>query len=217
MTTTAGGQLVATAAGPTRIWPAEAAEPRLRLVLGPGASGVPHSRDLLALAAQLPEQGISVLRAEPAWRVAGRRVAPRPEAVDDAWCALVETLPRDVPLLVGGRSSGARAACRTAVRTDAAGVVALAFPLHLPGRPERSRFPELAGSAVPTLVVQGERDTFGRPEEFTPGAYEMVVVPHADHGMAVPKAQSQEAALATVVGAVLDWLDNREWPHRAAR
>jgi hypothetical protein len=99
-------------------------------------------------------------------------------------------------------------ACRTARAVGAAAVVALAFPLHPPGRPERSRWDELAGAGVPTLVVQGDRDAFGRPSEFPPGEHEVVVVPHADHGMAVPKSQDQAAALDRVVTAVTGWLGN---------
>lgn len=202
---------VETPVGVARLHAAEATQPRLRLVLGPGASGAPNARDLMALAGALPDHGVSVVRVEPPWRVAGKRIAPRPPVIDDAWQAVVAALPADVPLLTGGRSSGARAACRTAVATGAAGVVALAFPLHLPGRPEKSRFAELAGSGVPTLVVQGERDTFGRPDEFGAGEFDLVTVAHADHGMAVPKADNQQAALAVVVDAVLTWLDAREW------
>ncbi|MGH8776008.1 MAG: alpha/beta family hydrolase, partial [Jiangellaceae bacterium] len=90
----------------------------------------------------------------------------------------------------------------------AAAVVALAFPLHPPGRPERSRLAELTGAGVPTLVVQGERDSFGRPEEFPSGDFDLVTVPHADHGMAVPKAHDQREALELVVRTVLSWLGN---------
>jgi uncharacterized protein len=113
-----------------------------------------------------------------------------------------------VPLAVGGRSAGARVACRTAQDVGAAGVVALAFPLHPPGRPERSRLAELTGAGVPTLVLQGERDPFGRPEEFSAGPFELVAVPHADHGLAVPAAHDQRETMEHIVHTVRDWLGN---------
>ncbi len=104
-------------------------------------------------------------------------------------------------------------ACRTAAELDAAGVLALAFPLHPPGRPEKSRAEELTGAGRPTLVVQGGRDPFGRPEEFPPPSaetpYELVEVPHGDHGFAVPKKAdlTQDEALAVITDAVAGWLE----------
>lgn len=195
---------VTTPVGDARFWTDEADEPRARLVLGHGAGGGPDATDLRALAEQLPGAGVSVVRLEQPWRVAGKRVAPRPQTLDEAWLAALDVLERDVPMLVGGRSAGARVACRTAESTAAAGVVALSFPLHPPGKPERSRQDELltAAAAVPTLVVQGERDTFGRPDEFPDGPYRLVPIGHADHGMAVPKAHDRRAATAAVVAAV---------------
>ena len=109
--------------------------------------------------------------------------------------------------MVGGRSAGARSAARTARELGASGYLALSFPLHPPGRPERSRLDELTAVRVPTLVVQGERDAFGRPDEFPPDR-EMTVVPGADHGLQVPKrgVVTQEVAMAIVVEAVLEWV-----------
>ena len=109
--------------------------------------------------------------------------------------------------MVGGRSAGARSAARTATYLGAAGVLALSFPLHPPGRPEKSRVAELAGAGVPVLVIQGERDPMGRPEEFPEGT-ELVVVPAADHGLKVPKSAplSQEDVGAMVVEATLEWI-----------
>ncbi|PLW74391.1 hydrolase, partial [Streptomyces sp. DJ] len=103
---------------------------------------------------------------------------------------------------------GARVACRTARPLGASAVLALAFPLHPPGRPERSRADELLGTGLPTLVVQGDRDPFGRPEEFPAGS-EVAPVPGGDHGFAVPKsaAVGQEEALRRLTAAVADWLD----------
>ncbi|MBW5487014.1 alpha/beta hydrolase family protein, partial [Streptomyces bambusae] len=101
-----------------------------------------------------------------------------------------------------------RVACRTGRELGALAVLALSFPLHPPGRPEKSRAGELTGSALPTLVVQGARDPFGRPEEFPDGDFELVEVPYGDHGFAVPKKAevSQEEALEVITGAVADWL-----------
>lgn len=206
--------LVPTPVGDARLWSDEAERPRLRLVLGHGASGGLHARDLTALTSSLPADGVSVVRVEQPFAVAGKRIGPRPPVLDEAWLAAVGTLPRDVPLVVGGRSAGARVACRTATALDAVAVVCLAFPLHLPGKPERSRLPELAGAsaALPVLVVQGERDTFGRPEEFPPGPHQLITVAHAGHGMGVPKAHDQRAALDTVVGAVRTFLTDTLLP-----
>ncbi len=115
-------------------------------------------------------------------------------------------------MVAGGRSAGARVACRTAAELGAAGVLALAFPLHPPGRPEKSRAEELTGAGRPTLVVQGGRDPFGRPEEFPPPGgqdpYELVEVAYGDHGFAVPKKAdtTQDEALRTITDAVGEWL-----------
>jgi uncharacterized protein len=136
------------------------------LVLGHGAGGGIGAADLVALARGLPSQGITVVRVEQPWRVAGRKVAARPPVLDAAWQEIIPALRRRrqlarLPLIAGGRSAGARVACRTATATGATGVLALSFPLHLPGRPEQSRAAELLGAGVPTLVIQGERDSFG--------------------------------------------------------
>jgi hypothetical protein len=202
-------RVVTTSEGNARLVVDEAnGQVRGMLVLGHGASGGIQARDLVALATNLPASGITVVRVEQPWRLAGGRVAPAPRTLDRAWLEVLETVPRESPIAVGGRSAGARVACRTARAVGAAAVVALAFPLHPPGRPERSRWDELAGAGVPTLVVQGDRDAFGRPSELPPGQHEVVVVPHADHGMAVPKSQDQAAALDRVVTAVTGWLGN---------
>ncbi len=113
-----------------------------------------------------------------------------------------------LPVVAGGRSAGARVACRTARALDAHAVLALSFPLHPPGRPESSRAAELLDAGVPALVVQGANDPFGRPDEFPAGGHELVPVPWADHGFAVPKraAITQEEALDVITEAVADWL-----------
>lgn len=200
-------QLVPTPHGDARLHRDRSRHPVATLLLGHGAGGGVDSPDLEALAAELPRQGISVVRVEQPWRVAGRRIAPRPEVLDVCFVAAANALRVRTPLVVGGRSAGARSAARTARELGASGVVALSFPLHPPGRPERSRLDELEAVTVPTLVVQGERDAFGRPEEFPPDR-ELTVVPGADHGLKVPKRGpvTAEVAMAIVVEAVLEFV-----------
>lgn len=207
---------VDTPAGEARItWhPAPAGKARLVLALGHGAGGGIEARDLRALAAALPALGISVALAEQPWRVAGKKVAAAPKVLDAGWNALWPAFAAPgLPVVAGGRSAGARVACRTAAELGAAGVLALAFPLHPPGRPEKSRAEELLGAGRPVLVVQGGRDAFGRPGEFPErgaraGSYELVEVDGGDHGFAVPKKSgpTQEEALAVITGAVAAWL-----------
>ena len=200
-------QLVRTPYGDARLHRDRSRHPVATLLLGHGAGGGVDSADLEALAAELPRQGISVVRVEQPWRVAGRKIAPRPEVLDACFVAAANALRVRTPLVVGGRSAGARSAARTARELGASGVVALSFPLHPPGRPERSRLDELEAVTVPTLVVQGERDAFGRPEEFPPDR-ELTVVPGADHGLKVPKRGpvTAEVAMAIVVEAVLEFV-----------
>jgi hypothetical protein len=200
--------MVTTPVGDARLTVAAARSERGTLVLGHGAGGGIGARDLAALAAALPGEGITVIRVEQPWRVSDKKAAPAPATLDRGWLAAVDSVARDVPLAVGGRSAGARVACRTATDVGAVAVVALAFPLHPPGRPEKSRLAELTGAGVPTLVLQGERDSFGRPGEFPAGRFDLVPVPHADHGMAVPAAHDQRAAMTQVVDTVLNWLGN---------
>jgi uncharacterized protein len=180
------------------------------LVLSHGAGNGIEARDLAALAADLPRQGITVALFEQPWRVAGRRIATAPATLDVGLTAAVAQLRPTAPFVVGGRSAGARSATRCAARLGAAGCLALAFPLHPPGRPGSSRLAELEAvydAGVPTLVVQGERDAMGLPEEF-PDSAELAVVPGADHGFRVPARGplSQADALGLVVEAVLEWI-----------
>jgi uncharacterized protein len=200
-------RLVATAHGDARIVRNRSRGAVATLLLGHGAGGGIESPDLAALAAHLPRQGVSVVRVEQPWRVAGKKIAPRPQVLDECFVAVARRLRVRTPLVVGGRSAGARSAARSAHRLGASGFLGLAFPLHPPGRPDKSRLAELEAVTVPTLVVQGERDTFGAPEEFPPDR-ELTVIPGADHGFKVPRRGpvSSDEAMAIVVEAVLEWI-----------
>lgn len=193
--------------GPGRLVTNRARGAVATLLLSHGAGNGIEARDLDALARHLPRHGITVVRFEQPWRVAGRKIATPPATLDAGLTAAADVLRTRTPLVVGGRSAGARSAARTAKGLGAVGCLALAFPLHPPGRPERSRLPELAGARLPTLVVQGEADTMGRPEEF-PADTELAVVPSADHGFKVPARAplSQDDALAIVVESTLEWI-----------
>ena len=137
------------------------------LVLGHGAGGGLESPDLVGAAEAARSVGLSVALVEQPYRVAGRRSPAPARQLDVAWTSVVLQLREGplggLPVLTGGRSSGARVACRTAAETDSVAVLCLAFPLHPPGHPEKSRLPELDAVRVPTLVVQGESDPFGTP------------------------------------------------------
>ncbi|MCI0156042.1 hydrolase [Leifsonia shinshuensis] len=190
---------VPTAAGPGRLTVVAAARPRAVLWLGHGAGGGIGAVDLTVLASALPSGGITVVRYEQPWRVAGKRVASRPAALDAAWletAPVVDEFAGGLPVIAGGRSAGARVACRTAGAAGAVAVLCLAFPLHPPGRPEASRLDELLTPTVPVLVLQGDRDTFGAAEvlrsevESASGSHDVriVTVPGADHGMKTLKS-----------------------------
>ncbi|GAB2706271.1 alpha/beta hydrolase family protein [Kitasatospora kifunensis] len=213
--------MVTTAVGEARIsWHRATGGATAVLGLGHGAGGGIEAPDLAALAAALPSRGITVALVEQPWRVAGKKVAPAPRTLDAGWLPVAERLAAEgLPLVVGGRSAGARVACRTGAASGAVAVLALAFPLHPPGKPERSRVEELLGSGLPTLVVQGERDSFGVPEEFPvfpadqadqadPAHQRLVPVPYANHGFALPKSAplGQPEALELVTEAVAQWL-----------
>ena len=156
-------------------------------MLGHGAGGGVAAPDLLAATEAANSVGFSVALVEQPYRVAGRRSPAPARQLDEAWLAVVEQLRETVvgqlPLVCGGRSAGARVACRTAEATHAAGVLCLAFPLHPPGRgddPAKSRLPELAAVRVPVLVVQGESDPFGMPPR---GRGRKVVRVPGDHSL----------------------------------
>lgn len=150
--------------GPARAHLHPAHDATAVLVLGHGAGGGVGAPDLVGVTKAATARGISVVLLEQPYRVAGRRSPAPATQLDAAWIAVVEQLDLPgLPLFCGGRSSGARVACRTAAATGAAAVLCLAFPVHPPGRPEKSRLNELDGVKVPVLVVQGERDPFGMP------------------------------------------------------
>jgi predicted alpha/beta-hydrolase family hydrolase len=180
-----------------------AREPRAALVLGHGASGGVASRDLVAVTEVALSEGVSVVLVEQPYRVAGRRAPAPARQLDVAWSAVIDHLRegelKGLPLVVGGRSLGARVACRTAAASGAIGVLCLAFPLQPPRRSGSSaapsRLPELDEVTVPTLVVQGARDPFGIP----PAAARRTVVQ-------VPGNHSLRTDLEAVAAAVKKWL-----------
>lgn len=209
---------VATSAGLGRWHVSEPVRPRARalVALGHGAGGGVEARDLVLVTQALVSGGFRVARFEQPWRAAGRRVAGPPAQLDAAWCEALPVLRAGeqdqlLPLVVGGRSAGARVACRTAGRAGAVGVVALAFPLHPPGRPERSRNDELPPG--PVLVVQGGRDPFGTPDDVVrasnvPLSLTVLAVPGADHALRVSRSApiTQREADEIVVVGVRRWV-----------
>jgi uncharacterized protein len=186
--------------GPARAHVTKRRGSRGGLILGHGAGGGVGTRDLSAASEAAANAGFSVVLLEQPYRVAGRR-SPAPAAqLDAAWIAAVAHLRtralRGLPLVCGGRSSGARVACRTSAQTGAIGVLCLAFPLHPPGRPDApSRQSELDGVRVPVLVVQGESDPFGLP---APGPQRTVVTVKGNHSL--------RSELETVRSAIAEWL-----------
>jgi uncharacterized protein len=191
--------------GPARAHLHAVDKPRGVLVLGHGAAGGVDARDLVAVTNEVLSRRCDVVLVEQPYRVAGRRSPAPAHQLDTAWRAVVDHLRatdlRDRPLVVGGRSAGARVACRTASETGAVGVVCLAFPLQPParrsGEPAPSRLPELDALAIPVLVVQGERDRFGIPP---PATLRTVVEVRGDHSL--------KTDLDSVARAVGDWLED---------
>jgi predicted alpha/beta-hydrolase family hydrolase len=184
--------------GPARAYVEAVDSPVAALVLGHGAGGGVESPDLVGAAQAARSAGLSVALVEQPYRVAGRRSPAPAGQLDAAWTAVVSQLRegplRGLPILTGGRSAGARVACRTAAETESVAVLCLAFPLHPPGRPEKSRLAELDSVRVPTLVVQGERDPFGIPP---PGPARTVTLIPGTHSLRNTSA---------VTAAVSDWL-----------
>jgi len=191
--------------GQAKVYLHSAEEPRAALVLGHGAGGGVTSRDLVAVTEVARSVGVSVALVEQPYRVAGRRSPAPARQLDAAWTAVIEQLKagelRGLRLIVGGRSLGARVACRTADATGAVAVLCLAFPLQPPrraaGSAAASRLPELEHVQVPTLVVQGERDPFGMPPA---AAQRTVVQVRGDHSL--------RTDLQAVAAAVRSWLSD---------
>jgi predicted alpha/beta-hydrolase family hydrolase len=185
--------------GPARAHVHAAADPRAALVLGHGAGGGVAALDLVATRDVALSEHVTVALVEQPYHVAGRRSPAPAHQLDTAWTTVIDHLRgaelHNLPLIVGGRSSGARVACRTAAVTGATGVLCLAFPLHPPGKPSSSRLPELEAVTVPILVVQGVRDPFGMPP---PGALRTIVQVQSDHSL-----RGDTAAIADAVGV---WL-----------
>lgn len=192
--------------GPARVHLHRVRGARAALVLGHGAGGGVGAPDLVRATAVAVDRGVTVALVEQPYRVAGRRSAAPAPQLDAAWVAVVRALRarrlRGLPLVVGGRSSGARVACRTAVELGAAGVLCLAFPLQPPARSSGtvppSRQDELDGAGVPVLVVQGEGDQFGMPRSSRARARKVVRV-RGNHSL-----RSDLGAIGDAVGA---WLD----------
>jgi hypothetical protein len=175
----------------------EAENPRCLLLLGHGAGGSVDAPDLLAARDAALAVGVSVARVTQPYRVAGRRGMPPHPTLEQPWLDVAAELGRrfpGLPHIFGGRSAGARVACRTAAEGDAVAVACLAYPVHPPGKPENSRMDELNAVRVPVLVVQGDRDAFGMPARRR--GRKLVVVEGADHSLkkGLPQVRSAVAA-----------------------
>jgi predicted alpha/beta-hydrolase family hydrolase len=188
---------VETPHGPARALLQESADARALMVLGHGAGGSVSAPDLMTATRAALDASVSVALVEQPYRVAGRKSQAPAAQLDAAWEAVVAALAGDVPVITGGRSAGARVACRTAAAVGAAGVLCLAFPVHPPGKPEKSRLDELDAVQVPVLVVQGESDAFGMPPPRKPNRE--VVQLAGDHSL--------KKDLPGLGAAVGDWLE----------
>ncbi|MEV5504827.1 alpha/beta family hydrolase [Nonomuraea fuscirosea] len=191
---------VMTPRGPALVQVDEVADARLLLVLTHGSAGTVEAPDLLAVRDAAVAAGVSVARVTQAFRVAGARAPGSAERQDEAWEVVLDELRAarpGLPVVQGGRSNGARVACRTAKAVGAAAVVALAFPLHPPGKPERSRADELRGAGVDVLVVNGDRDPFGVPD--AGDAARLVVLPGEGHELRRDPARVGEVVAEWIV------------------
>jgi len=189
---------VKTPHGPARVHLHGIDDPAALLVLGHGAGGGVTAPDLVAATEAANEAGVSVALVEQPYRVAGRRSPAPAHQLDAAWIAVVEHLGDELPIIAGGRSAGARVACRTAVQVGAGAVLCLAFPVHPPGKPEKTRLDELDAVKVPTLVVQGDSDPFGMPP---PARRRKVIAISGNHSLR--SAPAVRAAVAAWLPAQL--------------
>jgi predicted alpha/beta-hydrolase family hydrolase len=198
---------VQTPHGPARVYLHAAAEPVAALVLGHGAGGGIGARDLTTATEVALSMSLTTALMEQPYKVAGRRSPAPANQLDAAWKAVVSHLGANelsgMPLIVGGRSAGARVACRTVPDTGALAVLCLAFPLHPPGRPDRTRQPELDAVRLPVLVVQGESDPFGLP---APGPNRTIVTVRGNHSLATD-LEAVAAAVRSWLAAILASLD----------
>src|SRR5215469_11415088 len=190
---------VETGAGSAHVQVDRLAKPAFLVVMTHGAGGGVDTKDLLAVRDVAVERGGVVARVLQPYRVRGARAPGAPGPQDAAWLEIIIALRKKfpgLPLIQGGRSNGARVACRTAAQAGAEAVIALAFPLHPPGRPEQSRADELRAAGTDVLVVNGERDPFGIPD--ARDATRVVVLPGETHGLSKKPA--------AVGAAVAEWL-----------
>lgn len=194
-----------TVAGPARVEVDEVAKPGFLLVLTHGAGGGVTSADLMAARQAALDSGGAVARVLQPYRVGGASAPGSAQRQDAAWLDVVAALRSShpgVPLIQGGRSNGARLACRTAQAAGAVAVIALAFPLHPPGKadvPEKSRVGELRSAGVPVLVINGDRDPFGVPD--AADADRLVVLKGETHSLSKQRA--------AIVSAITSWLNER--------
>ncbi len=214
---------VETPDGPGELLLDAAEVPMAALLLGHGAGGGADAWDLALLAHELPASGVSVARYRQPWLVAGRKVAGNPASLDRGWLPAldrVRSLWTGVPLFTGGRSAGARVACRC-VDAGTTGLVALSFPLHPPGKPQKSRVAELAAVGAPVLVLQGANDPFGGPADIARALADagysgerIVPVPGATHALGPTKslpapkvAEREQLLVGSVLTFIADTLD----------
>jgi predicted alpha/beta-hydrolase family hydrolase len=178
-----------------------AGEPAFLIALTHGAGGTPDTPDLLAVADTARARGaVTALVTQP-YRVKGARAPGSAVRQDAAWTEIIAAVRAEngvagVPLVQGGRSNGARVACRTSLAVGAVGVIALAFPLHPPGDPAKSRNAELRATGTRVLVVNGDRDPFGVPE--ADATTSVVVLPGETHALSRHPA--------AIGGAIAEWL-----------
>lgn len=201
-------QFAPTPVGAARLdWYPALGEQRAAIVLGHGTATGVEAMDLQALARALPPLGFTVVLVTQPYRVEANFDVADEQSLDLAWTAIWPSVRSlELPLIAGGRSAGSQVACRTARALGAHAVPVLAYPLHGPGSAE-----ELLRTGKPTLVVQGDRDSFGRPDQFPklPSDMELVAIPSANHMFAGDASELGDTPLAQITAAVIGWLDRR--------